>query len=89
MRSNTMTLKAIKFLHLFSSQSSRLVLVRSETVNFTTLINLRCLILKYGSPEQFNSIRPQYFPKGEILHIYAGNSKSIFNNTHKDINAKC
>ncbi len=40
-----------------------------EMVDFTALINLRSLVLKYGTQAQFNSIRPQHFPTLEILYI--------------------
>ncbi len=60
---------AINLLHSFSSQINRLVIIHSESVDFKSLINLRSLTLKYGTHAQFNSIRPQYFPMLEILHI--------------------
>ncbi|UJR12792.1 hypothetical protein I4U23_016966 [Adineta vaga] len=46
-------------------------------------INLRSLTLKYGTENQFNSIRPQYFPQLEILRIYAKYRYRRLKNTHK------
>ena len=63
--------KALNLLHLFPSQIGRLVIVNAESVDFTALINLRSLTLRYSSRAQFDSIRPQYFPMLEILHIYS------------------
>ncbi|CAF3918142.1 unnamed protein product [Rotaria sp. Silwood2] len=61
--------EAINSLHFFPTQIIRLIIVNVEIADFTALINLRSLTLKYGTQEQFNSIRPQYFPMLEILHI--------------------
>jgi hypothetical protein len=69
---------AINFLHLFSAQISRLVIVDADAVDFTLLINIRSLTLKYGTYAQFNSIRPQYFPMLEILHLYDINLGECF-----------
>ncbi|CAM4833942.1 unnamed protein product [Rotaria magnacalcarata] len=63
---------AVSFLQLHATKIHRLVLIRSPTVCFTSLNNLRPLTLKYGTPEQFNSIRPEYFPFLEILHVDSG-----------------
>ncbi len=63
---------AIQLLQLFPTQIGRLLALNAEMLDFTSLINLRSLILKYGTPAQFNSIRPQHFPMLEILHIYGG-----------------
>jgi hypothetical protein len=71
---------AINLLHLFSAQISRLVIVDAETVDFTSFINLRSLTLKYGTHAQFNSIRPQYFPMLEILHVCDVNLGKFFFN---------
>jgi hypothetical protein len=73
--------ESVNLLHLFATQISRLVIIRAETVDFTSLINLRSLILRYGTPSQFDSIRPQHFPMLEILHIYDGEPrKSLIQN---------
>jgi hypothetical protein len=61
--------EAINLLQLFSAKISRLVVINVEMVDFTSLINLRSLTLKYGTEKQYDSIRPQYFPMLEILHI--------------------
>jgi hypothetical protein len=63
---------AINLLHLFANQIVRLVVMHSETIIFTLLINLRSLILKHGTAAQSNSIRRKHFPQLEILHIYVG-----------------
>ena len=60
---------AIQDLHLLPFLISRLIVVNVEMVDFTPLINLRSLVLKYGTRAQFNGIRPQYFPTLEILYI--------------------
>jgi hypothetical protein len=52
---------AINLLHLFANRIVRLVVIHSETIIFTSLINLRSLILKHGTAAQFNSIRPEHF----------------------------
>ena len=62
-------IEAVNLLQLFSDKISRLVVVNVEMGDFTSLINLRSLTLKYGTEKQFDSIRPQYFPMLEILHI--------------------
>ena len=68
---------AIHLLHLFANQIVRLVVIHSDTISFTLLINLRSLILKHGTAAQFNNIRPKYFPLLEILHIYVGKLYNI------------
>ena len=50
---------AVVLLHLFSTQISRFIITRAETVDFTSLINLRSLTIKYGALAQFDGIRPQ------------------------------
>ncbi len=71
---------AINLLHLFTTQIRRLVITSSETVNFTSLINLRSLTLRYATSAQLDSIRPQYFPMLEILHIYVWEQRKLFIN---------
>jgi hypothetical protein len=66
---------AIKLLHLLPTLISRVIIVNFEMVDFTSLINLRSLILKYGTQAQFNSIRPQHFPMLEILCIKGNESR--------------
>jgi hypothetical protein len=66
---------AIKLLHLLPTLISRVIIVNFEMVDFTSLINLRSLILKYGTQAQFNSIRPQHFPMLEILYIKGNESR--------------
>jgi hypothetical protein len=68
---------AIQILQSFTVQIGRLIVVHSETVNFTSLINLRSLALKYGRCAQFNSIRPEQFPVLEILHINGSESQTF------------
>jgi hypothetical protein len=65
---------AINLLYLFAIQIKRLVIIRAGKVDFNSLINLGSLTLRYGTRAQYDSIRPQHFPKLEILHIYAGES---------------
>jgi hypothetical protein len=65
---------AINLLYLFAIQIKRLVIIRTGKVDFNSLINLGSLTLRYGTRAQYDSIRPQHFPKLEILHIYAGES---------------
>ena len=60
---------AADFLCLFPTQIGRLIITHSPTVDFTPLLNLRSLTLKYGTPAQFDGIRPQHFPQLEILHL--------------------
>jgi hypothetical protein len=60
---------AINLLQLFSTQISRLIIAKSETVDFKSLINLRSLTLNDGTEAQLSTIRPRYFPMLEILHI--------------------
>jgi hypothetical protein len=59
----------MNLLQSFPTNIVRLVIVNFEIIDFTSLINLRSLTLKYGTETQFDSIRPQYFPLLEILHI--------------------
>ncbi len=66
----------INMLHSYSTQISRLLVINAETVDFTSLNNLRSLTLKYGTTAQFDSIRPQNFPMLEILYI-KGNHLSL------------
>jgi hypothetical protein len=60
---------AINLLKLFPTSIDRLVIINSETVDLTSLINLRSLSLERGTHTQLNTIRPHYFPMLEILHI--------------------
>ena len=60
---------AINLLQSFRIQIGRLVIINVEMADFTSLINLRSLTLKYGTKRQFEAIHPQYFPLLEILHI--------------------
>ncbi len=60
---------AINLLKFFPTSIDRLVIINSETVDLTSLINLRSLSLERGTPTQLNTIRPHYFPMLEILHI--------------------
>ena len=61
----------------FPTQIGRLVLNCCETVNFTSLINLRSLTIRFGSAVQFDLISPKYFPLLEILHIGSDKSEHI------------
>ena len=61
--------KAVKLVQSFPVQINRLILTHSPIVDFTPLINLRSLTLKYGTLAQFDGIRPQHFPRLEILHL--------------------
>jgi hypothetical protein len=69
---------AINLLHLFTTQIRRLVITSSETVGFTSLINLRSLTLRYATSAQVDGIRPQYFLMLEILHIYVCDQCKLF-----------
>ena len=60
---------AANILHSFPTQIGRLIFTYSPTVDFTSLIHLRSLTLKYGTPAQFDGIRPEHFPWLEILHL--------------------
>jgi hypothetical protein len=64
--------KAVDLLHLFPTQMCRLIITYSPNVDFTSLINLRSLTIKYGTLAQLDGIRPQHFPMLEILHIHKG-----------------
>jgi hypothetical protein len=64
--------KAIQLLNLFPTQICRLIIIHSPNVNFTSLINLRSLTIKYGTLAQLDGIRPRHFPMLEILHICGG-----------------
>jgi hypothetical protein len=70
--------KAIDLLHLFPTQIGQLIVTRARKVNFTSLINLRSLTMKYGTCAQFDGIRPEHFPMLEILHIDASKSKKMY-----------
>jgi len=59
-------------LYLYPAQIGRLIITLSSDVDFTSLINLRSLTIKYGTFIQFDRIRPQYFHMLEILHIFGG-----------------
>jgi hypothetical protein len=67
---------AINLLQLFPTHIGRLVLFLSETMDFTSLTNVRSLTIRYGTSAQFDSIRPQYFPMLEMLHIHASKSRN-------------
>lgn len=60
---------AINILQSFPTQIRRLLIVNVESIDFTALINLHSLTLKYGTDAQFNSIRPEYMPRLETLYI--------------------
>ncbi|UJR18864.1 hypothetical protein I4U23_021992 [Adineta vaga] len=62
---------AINLLRFCPAAIVRLTIIHATTVDLTSLINLRSLTLKYGTHIQFNSIRPQYFSKLKVLHLYA------------------
>lgn len=59
-------------LRLNPTQIGRLVISKCSTADFSSLINLRSLTLKYGTGEQFDAIRPRNFPQLEILHLCGG-----------------
>ncbi len=59
----------INLLQSFPAQIGRLVIFSVEKADFTSLIHLRSLTLKYGTQAQFNIIRPLHFPLLEILHV--------------------
>ena len=67
---------ASHLLRLFPTQIGRLVIINSKAVDFTPLINLRSLTLRYATSTQLDSIRPRYFPMLEILHLYVGEGSS-------------
>jgi hypothetical protein len=60
---------AINLLQLLPACIGHLIIVNVEMIDFTSFINLRSLTLKYGTQRQFDTIRPQYLPMLEILHI--------------------
>ena len=62
----------IGLVQLFPLQITRLAIAYTKSLDFSSLIHLRSLILRYGTPAQFDSIRPQHFPLLEILRIYDG-----------------
>jgi hypothetical protein len=59
----------INLLQLFPSQFGRLVVINAEQADFTSLINLRSLTLKYGTSARFDIIHPLHFPLLEILGV--------------------
>jgi hypothetical protein len=67
--------KAVDLLDLFPTQIGRLIVTRATKVNFTSLINLRSLTMKYGIVAQLDEIRPEHLPMLEILHIDCSKSK--------------
>jgi hypothetical protein len=67
--------KAVDLLHLFPTIICRLIIMNSPNVDFTLLLNLRSLTIKYGSVTQFNVVRPEHFRMLEILHIHGGKSR--------------
>ena len=54
-----------------STNITRLVVVHARKIDFTSLIHLRSLTLKYGTYGQFNSIRLDHFYNLQVLHISA------------------
>jgi hypothetical protein len=70
--------KAVHLLHLFPTQIGRLIVTRAPLVDFTSVINLRSLTMKYGTFAQFDGIRPEHFPMLEILRICASKSKKKY-----------
>ncbi len=78
--------KAVDLLHLYPTQISRLIVIRATIVNFTPLINLRSLTIKYGTFAQLDEIHPEHFPMLEILHIDASKSKNSLSDQTKSQN---
>ncbi len=68
----------VKLVQQFSKQIARLIIVNTDMINFTSLSNLRSFTLKYISDAQLKSIRSQYFPLLEILHIYVCQLQKCF-----------
>ena len=60
-----------------------LVVVHVRDVDFTPLVNLQSLVLKYGTHAQFNSIRPDHFPNLELLHVSASKLPKTATDTYK------
>ncbi|UJR17471.1 hypothetical protein I4U23_004366 [Adineta vaga] len=61
---------AINILQLFPTAFGRLKITNAELVDLKQLTNLRnILIVEYGTQTQLNSIRPEYLPMLESLHI--------------------
>ncbi|UJR16721.1 hypothetical protein I4U23_003621 [Adineta vaga] len=60
---------SIQLLQAFPTLIDSFVIINSDTVDLTPLINLRSLSLEYATYTQLNSIRPECFPLLEILHI--------------------
>jgi hypothetical protein len=67
-----MTQKLLIYYIYFPTQICRLIIKYSPNVDFTSLINLRSLTIKYGTRAQLDGIRPEDFPMLEILHIRNG-----------------
>ena len=61
---------ALRLLQLFPKQIARLIIFKTDIVDFIALSNLRSLTLKYTTDTQLKNIRSQYLPLLEILHIY-------------------
>jgi hypothetical protein len=66
----------VDLLHSFPTLISHLVIVNAELVDFTSVKNLRSLMLKYGTRAQIDCIRPQNFPLLETLHIKGNQSRT-------------
>jgi hypothetical protein len=62
--------RAVQLLQVFSKQIARLVVVKTDGVDWTLLSNLRSLTLRHTNDVQLRSIRAKDFPRLEILHIY-------------------
>ena len=60
---------AIGVLLAYPTCIGRLIVTHSPAVDFTSLINLQSLTLKYGTRKQFDGIRPEHFSQLEILHL--------------------
>ena len=69
---------AVQLLQVFSKQIERLIIIKMDMIDLTSLSNLRSLTLKYTSNAQLKSIRAQDFPLLEILHIYVCQLQEMF-----------
>ena len=66
-------INSINVLQLFPCSIRRLVLFNIENIDFTSFNNLRSLTLKYATQAQIDTIRPEYLPLLETLHITGKN----------------
>ena len=76
---------ADQLLQVFSKLIARLIIVKTDMINWTLLSNLRPLTLKYTSNTQLKNIRAQDLPLLEILHIYVYQLQKAFRSSGSDL----